>query len=192
MTEDMVIKQIGTEPKAKEIPNKHQPYLIMHFLTRSPMTCGICGGELRRMAHVGHQIYARHYKRSFTKVISCVPSNSPVRRVITFSVLHEATERVLVRPRGLQLMYSSQQKVRECWYLSFVTFNGGLRFHEENKRGWWFNRQRPHIRCSWDNCCHWKQQDENVRSEETWFCSFSALLDTPHTSTKGSTEIATL
>lgn len=52
------------------------------------------------MAHVGHQIYARHCKRSFTKVISCVPSNSPVRRVTIFSVLHEATERVLVRPRG--------------------------------------------------------------------------------------------
>ena len=125
-TEDMVIKQRGAEPKAKEIPNKHQPYLIMHFLTRIPMICGISGGELRRRACVGHQICARHCERSFTKVISCVPANSPVRQVITFYVLHEATERALVRPRGWQLMYSSQQKVRECWYLSFVTFHGGL------------------------------------------------------------------
>jgi len=121
-----------------------------------------------------------------------VPANNPVRQVITFYALHEATERVLVRPRGWQLMYSSQQKVREYWYLSLVTFHGGLHFQEENKRGWWLNRQRPHIRCSWDNCCHWKQQDESVISEETWFCTFSALLDTPHTNTKGSTEIATL
>ena len=51
---------------------------------------------------------------------------------------------------------------------------------------------RGHTSRAAEITCHWKQQDESVISEETWFCMFPALLDTPHTNTKGSTEIATL
>lgn len=70
------------------------------------------------------------------------------------------------------------------WHLSFVTSNVGIRFQEENKRGWWLYQLKPHIWCIWGDWCHWKQQDKNITSEWYVFAYFLALLSTPHVNTK--------
>ena len=75
----VVIKQKGTDLKTKETPNKHQLYLITYFLTGSPVTCEIGGGELKGTACVEGRECARHCESSFTKFTSCVRPNSPVR-----------------------------------------------------------------------------------------------------------------